>query len=161
VTTESVKTGDVFEVPTLDGRIGYGQIAKDGEELYIVIFKALHEGGCALETVHETGILLCGWTLDALIYHGQWKIVGNAALKSDIPKPCYKVSIDGTPWIESFDGDLQHKASDREWSLYDFRATIAPIRYERAFSAFHGLAPWEPPFDKLLVEYARERQMPC
>lgn len=132
-----IRRGDVFtigNVPTL----GLGQVLVDGNVIYVYVVDAvLHnipDEREAKSSIIAARPILCGWTLDALVYHGDWKVIGNCeVLKANIPKPCYKVGVDGIVWIEDFTGKLLRPASEHEQQVLEFRTTIAPIRFENAY----------------------------
>lgn len=157
-----IKKGDVFYFGIGENKFAYGQVVIPGNVIYVVVYKKMH---CQIASVFDPQILsetiLCGWTLDGRIYHGMWKIVGNAPLPDNVPFPCYKVGVNGVIWVKSFDGQPIRLASDHDCQILDYRTTISPITFEEAFAAIHGLHEWELSFDKLRVEYAREREKAC
>lgn len=153
-----IRSGDVFEVPAPDGRLGYGQVIKDGSVIYVVIFRDLYGSQPDLLDILESDPLLVGWTVDSLMYHGRWKVVGNKPPILDrVPFPSYKVRVDGVECVRDFAGDTHRAATPKEWELLDEKTTVAPIRYQNALFAHHGLGEWKPYYDDLTVEYARHR----
>lgn len=156
-----IREGDVFQFE-MHGSVAYGQIIIPGDVIYVVIFKAVGPiGPRSYDPRNLPEIALCGWTLDGRIYHGMWQIIDNAPLPKDVPRPCYKVGNDGILWVESFDGELKRQASEEDCQSLDYRTTIAPIRFEKAFAALHGLHEWDASFDEMRVDYARERERSC
>lgn len=153
-----VQKGDVFNFPINRDSFGLGQVVIPGRVLYIVIRRSLASSSEELFHDAETDLALCGWTVDGRIYHGMWNIIANEPLPARVPRPCYKVRIDGKPWVESFEGDLIQPASEKDFELLDYRTTIAPIRYESALAALHGFREWEPDFDILTVDHALMRE---
>ena len=155
-----LRKGDLFQFNLADGSV-FGQIIVTGDVIYVVIFEELQYDSERDNNIPNTITehSLCGWTLDGRIYHGMWKIVGNAPLPNNFPRPCYKVEYEGLIWIESFEGDLKRPASDEESRLLDFRTTVAPIRFENALAARYDLQEWDESFKKLSVGYAREREL--
>lgn len=152
--------GDIFEIPLPDGRSGYGQIIIDGDELYVAVFRDLYSALPDLDELVENDILLVGWTADALIYHGRWKIVGNRPpIVARVPFPSYKVSLSGKPYVHDFAGKNRRPATAEEWQLLDYKTNVAPIRYQKAFLAYHGIGEWLQYYKELTVEHARRRQL--
>jgi len=157
-----VGKGDIFEFELAERTFAYGQIVKSGDVIYVIVFNDIYTNKERdIDSQNLTEIALCGWTLDSRIYHGMWKIVGNAPLPDDVPRPCYKVGNGGIFWVETFDGVLKRPASQKDCRSLDYRTTIAPIRFEKALAAIHGLHEWDIAFEKMCVEYARERERAC
>jgi hypothetical protein len=156
-----LKVGDVFRFEVA-GLTGCGHIVVSGDTLYVIIYSDTYPNiSCYDELGLRARIALCGWTLDGLIYHGRWKIIGNGPVPDAIPRPCYKVGIEGVLWVESFDGSIERKATERDNERLDYRTTVAPVRFEKAWAALHGLLEWDPSFDKIRADYALERERAC
>jgi len=153
-----VKKGDIFEIPTSDGRYGYGQVIVGGTALYVSVFRELYNSAPNLDDVLKGEILLVGWTLDALIYHGRWKIVGNRSpVAARVPFPSYKVRVKGVPHVHDFNGENYRPATARDWELLNYKTTVSAIRYQNALLAHHGLGEWRSDYEELTVEHARRR----
>ena len=157
----TLSKGDVFQFEVAGNSTAYGQIVTPGDVIYVIIYKDVRQREQSFDSQMLSDIALCGWTLDGRIYHGMWKIIANAPLPDNIPRPCYKVANEGVPWVESFDGQLQRLASEKDCRTLDHRTTIAPIRFEKAFAAIHGLQEWDASFDKMRAEYASEKERAC
>jgi hypothetical protein len=154
-----VRSGDIFEIPLSDCRLGYGQIIIDGNVLYVAVFRNIYPALPDLDELINSDILLVGWTVDALIQHGDWKIVGNRQPIVDrVPLPSYKVSLNGARYLHDFSGNDRRPATDDEWELLDYKTTVAPIRYQKALLAHHGLVEWLQEYEHLTAEHARRRQ---
>lgn len=157
-----IRSGDVFQFEIAGASTGYVQIITPGDVMYVVVYKDICTDPERLfDPKILSEIILCGWTLDARIYHGIWKFVGNAPVPEDVPRPCYKVGRDGILWVKSFDDEPIRPASEKDCQLLEYRTTVAPIRFEKAFAAIYGLQEWDDSFDKMRVEYARERERAC
>jgi len=155
-----ISAGDIFEIPVPDGRSGYGQVIISGAPFYVVIFRELYAASPDLNDLLTGEILLVGWTLDSLIYHGKWKIVGNQSpISARVPFPSYKVRIAGLPHVHDFSGEKSRLATDQDWELFDYKTTVAPIRYQNALLAANGLGEWRNDYDELTVEHARDRAL--
>lgn len=154
-----IKEGVVFEIPATDGCRGYGQVIVGGKVFYIAVFCDLYRDRPVLEKLlKDCNVLLVGWTVDALIYHGQWKVIGHSApICARIPFPSYKVRINGQPCIHDFDGSHRRPASTAEWELLEHKTTVAPIRYQNALLAFHGIGEWKSEYEIITFEHVNRR----
>ena len=153
-----VKQGDIFEIPSPDGRHGYGQVIVGGTAFYVAILAELYQGQPDLDEVLKGSVLLVGWTLDALIYHGRWKIVGNRPpISARVPFPSYKVRVKGMPHVHDFNGENYRPATAHDWELLDNKTIVSAIRYQNALLAHHGLEKWRDDYEELTVEHARRR----
>jgi len=135
-----VKKGDIFEIPSPDGRHGYGQVIVGGTAFYVAILAELYQGQPDLDEMLKGAVLLVGWTLDALIYHGRWKIVGNRPpISARVPFPSYKVRVKGMPHVHDFNGENYRPATAHDWELLDNKTIVSAIRYQNALLAHHDL----------------------
>ncbi|TMD83116.1 MAG: hypothetical protein E6I78_13190 [Chloroflexi bacterium] len=156
------KVGDVFEVPINESQVGYGQVAAQRLQSYLMaIFKTAYRRGQRPELSRITAddIAFLGESLDAKIWNGDWVIVGNLPPdRSRIPLPTYKVTVgDINSWfVESYDGSRRRPATPNELNVLELRTVVAPIRLEKALQALHGARPWEPTFRQL--EYDRVKR---
>lgn len=155
-----VNAGDIFEIRLPDGRNGYGQVIIASDVLYVVVFRDVYASLPDLDDLIKKDILLVGWTVDALIYHGEWKIIGNRQpISAPVPFPSYKVSLNGESYVHGFAGKNRRPATAEDWELLDYKTTVAPIRYQRALLAHHGVGEWTQDYEGLTVEHARRRQL--
>jgi hypothetical protein len=155
----TLKPGDVFEMPLADGRIGYGVIVRGGGVPYVIILRSIHDVRPELSELANDGIALVGQTMDALIYHGRWTIVfRDYPTRPDVPFPNWKVQIDGQMVVTDFSGQqVLGRASPEETDFLDFKFSRAPIAYQNALEALHGLRAWEESYEKLTPTYASAR----
>src|SRR5438552_18224086 len=93
----SPKLGDVFEVPINESQVGYGQVAGQRFQSYLMaIFKTAYRRGerPELSRIAADDIAFLGESLDAKIWNGDWVVVGNLPPdRSRIPLPIYKVKV--------------------------------------------------------------------
>src|SRR5688572_9736805 len=134
-----LRVGDVFQIPISRELTGYRQTVVNGNVLYITVFEKAYrkEKKVNPHDVVSGKIFLVGHTVDARMYYGMWKVIGNAPVPKDrIPFPCYKVDLgqDGLVVVD-FDGNILHAASEKEQALLTFRTTRAPIGFEHALQA--------------------------
>ena len=158
-----LKVGDVFEIPINDNLVGYGQIVRAGKVLYVVIFEEAYPRAerVDVQKVVAGKIFLVGHTLDGRLYHGMWKIIGNVPVNTTrIPFPCYKVGLgsEGIVVVD-FDGIVIRKANESEENLLTFETTHAPIGFEHALQAKHGVRPWDPDDEQLTIEFVKKRAL--
>lgn len=59
------RRGDVFEMPTPDGRFGYGVVVEGGGCPYVAILHRLYDSRPALGEVEKDEVALVGWTMVA------------------------------------------------------------------------------------------------
>ncbi|MBH0099361.1 hypothetical protein I6E68_09435 [Salinibacterium sp. NSLL150] len=151
-----IKVGDVFIVPTGDGRAGVGQVVGMYRKSYY--YFAIFDTVVPLEVADERAIealksplLFLGLSLDAKIYLGHWPVVAHAEVDPSILLPAYKISmrtIDNMHVID-YTGTRSRPATEAEVDFLDFRLTVAPVEFEFALRASLGLEPWLELFDKL------------
>jgi len=151
-----IRVGDVFIVPTGDGRAAVGQVLGiyGMSDYYFAIFDAVFP----LENAAESAIgalrlplLFLGLSLDAKIYFGDWPVVAHAEVDPSILLPAYKVSMGTIDNIHVIDytGTWSRPATEAEVDFLEFRSTVSPVRFERALRASLCLEPWLELFDKL------------
>ncbi|MFO0777623.1 MAG: Imm26 family immunity protein [Nitrospira sp.] len=159
-----LKVGDIIEIPINDNLVGYGQIVCAGKVLYVVIFEEAYPKAkrIDIQKVVAGKILLVGHTLDGRLYHGMWKVIGNVPIDTTrIPFPCYKLELGSEGMVVvDFDGTVMRKANKQEEDLLTFRTTRAPIGFEHALQAKHGIRPWDPDDEQLTLEFVKNRVMP-
>lgn len=151
------KVGDVFLIPVDESRRGIGQVVGDWKgELYVVIFRSVHNSeDVDPESIASEVPLLAALSLDAKIYNGDWKVIGNFRGNIErIPQPTYKVNQDGKVFLESRDRTISRPASPSESEALRFRTVVAPVRLERALKAICGIGEWNEKFDELRADYA-------
>ncbi|MGD9599155.1 MAG: Imm26 family immunity protein [Steroidobacteraceae bacterium] len=153
-----IREGDLFAIPAPDGRFGYGQVVVGVTVFYVAIFRDLYNEPPDLDQLVKGELLLVGWTLDALIYHGRWKIVGNRPpISARVPFPSYKVRVEGVPHVRNFSGQHYRLATNEDWELLENKTTVAPIRYQNALLAYHGFGEFRSDYEALTIEHARRR----
>jgi hypothetical protein len=145
--------GDVFRLPIDLSRVGYGQIVgRYGRSAYyFAIFEQPREPSeePELADIVRGQIALFALSLDALLYHGGWEIVGNVAVPG-IEWPTYKEAV-APDVFEAVDhtGSIRRPATPDEAENLAFRSVVAPIRLQNAFRAVHGAAEWNEAYDEL------------
>lgn len=150
------RVGDVFLVPLGQGESVLGQIIdKYKGALYVFVFDKR-----APDRDHKVNIdsigqpIFAALTLDALLFHGRWPIIGN--LKVDLErelKPKYKIGSHGNCYVENFKGDPLRPATAQEEHDLRFRTIYAPIRLDKATKAYFGCEDWDLAYDDLKYEY--------
>ena len=161
----NLKEGDIFEFTVPDGRLGYGVIVtpgklKGGGVPYVIILASLHSSRPGIADLAGDQIALVGWTMDALVYHGVWRVIAhNFPKRIDVPFPNWKVALDGRIYVTDFEGEILDEATAAQTDLLDYRTSHAPIRFQRAFEALHGFGEWQDHYEKITLEYARKRMI--
>jgi hypothetical protein len=157
-----LKRGDIYRFDLDEARYGLGQVVEPGGVFYTTVLRSPVPHDFVIDQIDTTDILLCGWTMDALLFHGRWHIVGNSPVPDrEIPKPCSKMRNGGKPWISDFRATLLRSATPQEWEQLDQHSSHAPIIYQNAFKAHHGAAPKEPYYDIIGIEHVRAQAAIC
>lgn len=147
---QKIRMGDIFRLDVAPEKYGFGQVLLTDILQFIVIFEPLYLKDEPIEAIRRSNLLLAGWTSDALFWHGRWKIVGNLP-PLDFEFPEYIVDIEGRRWVTDVTGNCLRLATPHEARKLTFRFSSAPIAFEKAFKAHHGILPWEPQYEKLRV----------
>jgi hypothetical protein len=153
-----IKEGDVFVFDVGEENLAAGQVLLKNTalfNLYAAFFKPLwpRQAPLDLQRVVGSEVFLVGGTMDALIYHGQWRIIGNKKPDlSRIPLPRFKVMIDGRDVVEDFFGHKIRDASMEDLRYYQSRCARSPNTFEDAVKAFHVRGQFPP--DELTLQYA-------
>lgn len=155
---QKVRSGDFFFFE-VEGGVGVGQVVCVKPCLYIVIYEGVYEKeNLNLDSILLAPIILVGRTLDALFYHGRWVIFGNSKPDfSRIPFLCNKFTEEGVVYVEDFWGKEKRVASKAEAELLTNKLTVAPIRFQKAFLAHHGLSTWDSSYDVITIGFAKDR----
>jgi hypothetical protein len=152
------RVGDVFAVPTGDGRAGIGQVL----QIYLdnAYFFAIFPGVVSLSpTGDEVADALrsvpsiLALSQDAKLHAGHWPVLGSSAVNPAIMLPEYKVAVDRGDGIhfevENATATQSRRVSNEEAARLAYRKVVAPVRLERAFRASLGLEPWLEHYDEL------------
>lgn len=153
-----LREGDVFEFDAPDGRRGYGVIIVGGGVPYVIILQGLHLSPPSMAELEADAIALVGWTMDALVYHGRWRVIAHGySLRPDIPYPNYLVGLSGEQVVTDFKGRFLGPPKEDELGVLDHKSSRSPIGYEKAFLALHGFGEWQESYEELTFEYVRRR----
>jgi len=154
------KVGDVFTVPIDDSRMGCGQVVGRHEalSLYVAIFGETFGAGEEVDpaAVADSTPALLTHSTDALIWHGDWPIVGRVPPR-DWPRPTFKLpsSGPGSPLdLVSYDFSRRRRGSPEELEDALAPTTYAPVAVENALMALLGEREWEDRFDLMRYETA-------
>jgi hypothetical protein len=155
--TKRIKLGDVFILPTDEGRNGIGQVVALGEHpeyYYLAVFDDVVPEDTPVDRLLagvESPVLFLGLSMAAKFTAGHWTVVGNRPVGSQVRLPAYKVSIGFPPaWeISDHTGTRRRPATDLEAELLPYRKVVSPMYFEVALKAHLGLEPWHEAFDAL------------
>lgn len=154
----SPRRRDVFELPTPDGRFGYGVVVEGGGCPYIVVLRGLYIHRPTLAQLGKDEIALVGWTMDSWFFHGRWEVIGKLNPDHfDVPYPNHVVGVEGEPHVTDYKGEILGPLSPSERELLDYKSSRSPIGFQNAFLALHGYGEWDSDDDKLTASYARQR----
>ena len=152
----------MFELSLPDGRLGYGIVVKrgglsNGGTPYVAIFSPAYECRPDIQEITSNDVVLQGWTMDALVYHGRWNVIGHNGTEPAIQFPIFKVLIDGKIYVVDVEGKVIDLATSSEIDVLDHRFSSAPIIFQDAFEALHGFGEWKDHYDKLTPAYVQPR----
>lgn len=154
-----LETGDVFIVPTGDGRAGAGQIVGTYGKVcyYLAIFDwatTLHRAEHDALRALSAPVVFLGLTMDAKFYAGHWTVTTRAPVDPSIPLPAYKEAFGEPDVLHVVDstGTRRRPATPFEATAFPYRKVVAPVRLERALRASLGLEPWRDELEDLRVE---------
>jgi hypothetical protein len=152
--------GDVFLIPLDESRVGLGQVVDVlPSELYLVAFAGswpAYSPPIANDVIGREP-RFATLSFDAKLWNGDWRIIGNTVENlPSIRLPLFKVRCTGCVLVEKHDGSKSRLASTDEAQFLRYRSTVAPVRLENAVKADHGIADWNPAFDKLFYSYAKD-----
>lgn len=151
----TARTGDLFSIPLSGTSSGVGVVAgKWKSELYLVVFKEKFEGAAELEGVQPAYLtpLFASSSLDAKIFHGHWPLIQRDTDVSIVAQPIYKVEEPTGVFAESFDRKVRTAISSDIAQALSYRKGVAPVRFENALKAYHGIGQWDPVFEELGYE---------
>ena len=156
------KVGDIFTIDVSDGKVGLGRIIfKPKYQLFIVVFENIFDKN-ALPNVNDIVSLkplLMGYTLDGLLYSGDWKVTGNNKDNlSKYPLPFYKLGTPPEVFLVDYTGTVKREATKSEMENLYYQTTLAPIYYEEALKAWHKIITWDKQYEEILFdEIVRKR----
>ena len=157
-----LKRGDIYRFDLDDNRYGLGQVIEPGGVFYTTVLRSPVAHDFVLGQVDTSDILLCGWTMDALLFHGRWHLVGKLPVpETDIPTPCSRVLVKGRRWISDFRAKPLRPATDFEWDHLENHSSRAAIAFENAFKAHHGLAEMLPSYEKIAIAHVKAQAKIC
>jgi hypothetical protein len=157
-----LKAGDIFTIPVSEQETGYGQIINipDKSTFIIVVFQKIYkiEMTPVLEEICKDDILFGGYTMDALLYHKKWVIIGNFSLNIDkIKLPYYKLGTPPNMRIVDFKAEQKIRdATKEEFEQLDYLTVVAPIRFQLALQAYHKMGEWKDYYSELYYERVLE-----
>ncbi|HEV7349857.1 Imm26 family immunity protein [Telluribacter sp.] len=155
------KVGDLFQIPIDSSRVSYGQVAENKRGvLRIITFNKLFQitDNTTIAEIVDSNIVLLTDTMDAKIYNGDWKVVGNAPVKANLPVPKFKFGLD-TVYITDYSGKRRRLATQEETVNLDFQFSVAPIRVQNAMQAHFDVKEWDADYDKLTFDYCFQKSL--
>lgn len=154
---QKLKPGDVFVLPTGDGRVGVGQVVSSGEQpqlYYLAVFEDILPEDASVDRVlaaTSTPVLFLGLSMAAKFTAGHWTVVAQAPVVEHVGLPAYKETVGFPPvWeVVDYSGSRRRRATDLEAELLPYRKVVSPMYFEVALRAHLGLEPWNDAFDTL------------
>ncbi|HEX8277931.1 MAG TPA: Imm26 family immunity protein [Segetibacter sp.] len=155
------KVGDLFQIPIDMSRVSYGQVAENKSGvLRIITFNRIFtiRDNPTIEEILDAEIVLLTDTMDAKIYNGDWKVVGNASVRANLPIPKFKFGLNPV-YITDYGAKRKCVATQEETDKLDFQFSAAPIRIQNAMQAHFGVKEWDADFDKLTFQYCFQKSL--
>ena len=157
-----LREGDLLELPLPDRRSGYGIIVKrgglpSGGTPYIAIFRSAYDQRPDLSQACRDEVALQGWTTDAFVYHGRWRVIAHDLAVPPLFFPNYKVGMEGKTYVVDVEGKILDLANASELALLDYQCSSSASIFQKAFESLHGFGDWEDHFNKLTPAYIRSR----
>jgi hypothetical protein len=148
------QTGDIFSIKIDSSRYAFGQVVFADIVGLNIIFDIISDQCPLLEEVIKTPIILIGYTTYNFIANGEWRIVGNANIPTNLhyPKHIAETYINGElkTMLYSHDHKQLGEASEIEKRLLKNHKSYSPKVIEEAIKAWFGLLPWQVYYDELL-----------
>lgn len=143
--------GDVFRMQAVPEMLGIIQHARKGEYFLNILTVDLSEH---LINSRLWRPVLCGITLDAKFFCGDWVVIGQSLrLASIMPSPAFKLSRNNKHVYEEFSTDLiDENEMKRSNAIPVPRVTVAPVRFEKAALAILRREDWADSYDKILYK---------
>lgn len=150
--------GDIFTIPLSDNEVGFGQIISFpiSKDQFIMVCFELKEnkvGKYEVKKIIESPIIFLGYTVDALLYHNRWEIIGNYTNNiEDYVLPYHKIGIPPSDaFMTDYKGNKVAKISGEVFEQLGFKTSVSPIRFQNALKAHFGLQDWiEEDYNKIL-----------
>ncbi len=145
-------------MPFGEGRHGHGQIldayGTSGGHFYLGVFGRAHDGDDPpIETLLDDQFALFALSMDALLFHGHWPVIGRGANQGGrLRWPEYKVATaPGRYAVEDASGRTTRPATSRDLAVLPYRKVVSPIVVQHAFEALHGAREWHADYNHLRV----------
>ena len=155
-----VKVGDVFLIPVDEATWVVGQLVrKKGSQLYVAIFADRYSStDVEPRSIIGKKPLFLVLTLDALLYHGMWPIIGNVQEnRNSIPEPAFAVIVWGSgTHIISRDERISRLATQEELQILKPRTLRSPNNIEIMVRNYFVANENQEEFDDYLATYAEK-----
>ena len=128
------RVGDVFRIPISERESGFGQIIANYKGTFLMVIfsqKAINTEQPSIDEITSSSPLFICNSFDALIWHGDWPILGNSPPNhTRFPLPNYKVGMGGEMWIENYFADRARPARPTELGKLSLRQFYSPAVLE-------------------------------
>ena len=140
------EVGDVFTIPIDENRVGFGQVILDFEYEHHYYFRVFGEAyprdECPSAADAVNGKLeFLALSMDALLYHERWKVVGRAPVPSEsLPWPAYKEeNAPGVFVLVDHTAQRRKSVEPVHAERFPYLTVHAPIILQNALRAVHGV----------------------
>ena len=156
-----IKPGDIFTIPISHEKNGFGQIIviPNKSNFIIAVFEKVYTGHewPSLKEIIDGNILFLGYTMDAVLYHNCWKIIGNESSNlGKIRLPYYRLGTPPDCKLVDYKGNVIGKIDNEKFKKLSYQEVVAPVRYENALKAYYEIEEWRGDYDQLLYSRTLE-----
>jgi hypothetical protein len=148
-----IDSGLVFAIPLAEKTFGFGQLIAWQRPIFYMAGYGMKADSPDVneQDMRKATPALLGNFFDILIRNGRWHPIRRMETPK-VPFPCFKIKIEDSFRVESWDRQQMREATSEECSALQFRSDHSAIVLENALKAYFGLSPWEPRFDSLRVD---------
>jgi len=158
--TKVAKAGDIFFIPVNEKNAVAFIASHFSREFYIAVYDVLvTDFSEAQKVVKECDPVFLCLTFDAFLVLKKWTVVGSMEDHiGKIPRPSFKVGINGQIHVVSMYDERSRPATDGEIEQLRFRGTVTPKVVDMAIKARFGIGGNWAYFKNLEADYAIETE---
>lgn len=148
--SKNPQLGSVLRIPIREKTFALGQVLFTGTAFYLGI-DPTERTQVGVVCDEELDLRMFSWTNDGELYRGGWRILDVCSLQETEPFPEYRVVINGSLCVESFDKSSVRPfigGADDDLSTRKIRS---PLILQDAVQAYCGVGEWLANYDALLL----------
>ena len=148
-----VNLGDIFAIKVNENTYSYGQIVTQGEtDDSMIIYDITSEKHPALEEIISKPIIFFINTMDMCIQNGNWVIIGNAKVPTDLKFPSYIVGTPSGYKVVSHNDKILGKANKSAIRDLKFFTSYSPVCLEDTIKSKYDNGEWYKELDDILYK---------